>query len=84
MKIAAVQRPFFSHPKSYAPTNKKSSMSVPKFQGADIFCFKGNQKQNSSIIPSSNPTDLEANIEEKQELFRQKQPLKNLKTVKLM
>ena len=65
MKIAAVQRPFFSHPKSYAPTNKKSSMSVPKFQGADIFCFKGNQKQNSSIIPSSNPTDLEANIEEK-------------------
>ena len=40
-------------------------MSAPKSQGADIFCFKGAStlSDKASIIPSSNPTDLEYQVE---------------------
>lgn len=67
MKITAVGRPFYNYPKSNAPVNKKSSLSVPKFQGADIFCFTGSSHASSKvcIVPSSNPTNLEQGIKQK-------------------
>ncbi len=64
MKITALGRQFYHYPKSNAFISKVS-MSAPKSQGADIFCFKGAStlSDKASIIPSSNPTDLELNIE---------------------
>ena len=64
MKITALGRPFYHYPKSNAFISKVS-MSAPKSQGADIFCFKGASTlaDKASIIPSSNPTDLEYQVE---------------------
>lgn len=64
MKITALGRPFYHYPKSNAFISKVS-MSAPKSQGADIFCFKGAStlSDKASIIPSSNPTDLEYQVE---------------------
>lgn len=64
MKITALGRPFYNYPKSNAFISKVS-MSAPKSQGADIFCFKGAStlSDKASIIPSSNPTDLEYQVE---------------------
>ena len=64
MKITALGRQFYHYPKSNAFISKVS-MSAPKSQGADIFCFKGAStlSDKASIIPSSNPTDLEYQVE---------------------
>ena len=64
MKITALGRPFYHYPKSNAFISKVS-MSAPKSLGADIFCFKGAStlSDKASIIPSSNPTDLEYQVE---------------------
>ena len=64
MKITALGRPFYHYPKSNAFISKVS-ISAPKSQGADIFCFKGASTlaDKASIIPSSNPTDLEYQVE---------------------
>ncbi len=66
MRITALGKPFYNHQKNNTPRSN-ISMSAPKTQGADIFCFKGPSKlsDKASIIPSSNPTDLERKIEEK-------------------
>ena len=64
MKITALKRSIYHYPKSNAFISKVS-MSAPKSQGADIFCFKGAStlSDKASIIPSSNPTDLEYQVE---------------------
>ena len=64
MKITALGRPFYHYPKSNAFISKVS-MSAPKSLGADIFCFKcaSTLSDKASIIPSSNPTDLEYQVE---------------------
>ena len=64
MKITALGRPFYHYPKSNAFISKVS-ISAPKSQGADIFCFKGAStlSDKASIILSSNPTDLEYQVE---------------------
>ena len=69
MKITALGRPFYHYPKSNAFISKVS-ISAPKSQGADIFCFKGASTlaDKASIIPSSNPTDLEYQVEKNTEI----------------
>lgn len=64
MKITALGKPFYNYPKSNASANKVL-ISAPKSLGADIFCFKGGNALSDKIgiIPSSNPTELEKNIE---------------------
>ena len=65
MRITALgSSVFYNHPKNIA-CNNKALMSAPKSLGADIFCFKGNNSlaEKISIIPSSNQTPLEKNIE---------------------
>ena len=66
MKITALGRPFYHHPKSFVSANKVS-ISAPISKGADIFCFKGSAafSDKVKIIPSSTPTDLEKQIEKK-------------------
>ncbi|MBQ4123518.1 ribose-phosphate pyrophosphokinase [bacterium] len=63
MKILSVGKPFYNYPKSSA-VNNKAFVSASKTIDADIFCFKGHSAPDKvTIIPSSEPTDLEKNIE---------------------
>ena len=64
MKITALGKSFYHYPKSNAYISN-ISMSAPNSKGADIFCFKGasSLSDKASIVPSSNPTDLEYQIE---------------------
>lgn len=65
MRILASKRPFYNHPGSNAKINNITK-SAPYTKGADFFSFKGTSKISDkiSIIPSSNETRLEKNIEE--------------------
>ena len=67
MKVAVVQGLLCNRPKNCVSANKKNSLSAPKLQGADNFCFMGktNVAQSACIVPSQTPTSLETNIEEK-------------------
>ena len=67
MRITALGKPFYNYPKSNVSSANKGIMSAPKSIGADIFCFKGGDTLNDKIgiIPSSTPTSLEKNIEER-------------------
>ena len=65
MRITALGKPFFNYPKSNVSSSNKAFMSAPKSLGADIFCFRGVEALGDKIgiIPSSTPTSLEKNIE---------------------
>ncbi len=63
MRITAIGKPLFKYPKSYGCMNK-ASLSALQSMSADIFCFKGsNLSEKVGIVTSSQPTELEKNIE---------------------
>ena len=66
MRITALGKPFYNYPKSTASVNK-ASISALRPASADIFCFKGGNAlaDKIGIIPSSTPTPLEKQIENK-------------------
>ena len=67
MRITALGKPFYNYPKSNVFASNKAFMSAPKSNGADIFCFRGGNAlaDKIGIIPSSTPTPLEKQIENK-------------------
>ena len=67
MRITALGKSFYNYPKSNVFASNKAIMSAPKSNGADIFCFRGGNAlvDKIGIIPSSTPTPLEKQIEDK-------------------
>ena len=67
MRITTLGKPFYNYPKSNVFASNKAFMSAPKTNGADIFCFRGGNTlaDKIGIIPSSTPTPLEKQIENK-------------------
>ena len=67
MRITTLGKQFYNYPKSNVFASNKAFMSAPKTNGADIFCFRGGNAlaDKIGIIPSSTPTPLEKQIENK-------------------
>ncbi len=65
MRITALGKPFLMFPKSYG-CNDKATKSALRSTSADIFCFKGSKLSDKiGIIPTTNPSELEKNIQAK-------------------